>query len=284
MLTIKKDKITETIRTMVMDANYFLDPSVTRSFHDYQKKERSQLARNVLQAIIDNEALARAEHIPLCQDTGIAVVLVEVGNLLHFDYSLEEAIQEGVRQGYHDGFLRKSIVRHPLRRVNTQDNTPAIIHVKLTMGDELKIHFAPKGGGSENMSRLLMLSPSAGEEGIRQFVAQTIVEAGGRPCPPIIVGLGIGGNFEKAALLAKEAIFRPIDDHASDPDDARLEQELLEMINELHVGPMALGGDTTCLAVKVNSHPCHIASLPVAINIQCHAARKSHATLKGESQ
>ena len=284
MLTIKKAKITETIRTMVMDANYFLDPSVTRSFHDYQKKERSQLARNVLQAIIDNETLARTEHIPLCQDTGIAVVFVEVGNLLHFDYALEEAIQEGVRQGYHDGFLRKSIVKHPLRRENTQDNTPAVIHVKLTMGDELKIHFAPKGGGSENMSRLLMLSPSAGEEGIREFVAKAVVEAGGRPCPPIIVGLGIGGNFEKAALLAKEAIFRPIDDHASDPDDARLEQELLDMINALHVGPMALGGDTTCLAVKVNSHPCHIASLPVAINIQCHAARKSHATLKGESQ
>ncbi len=282
MLSIKKDKLISTIKKMVLDANFILDKCVVDSIRSGLEKETSALAKNVLENILENSNIAAKENIPLCQDTGVAVFFLEVGNELFFDYSLEEAINEAVALAYQEGYLRKSMVSHPLRRINTLDNTPSIIHIKLVMGSTLSIHFAPKGGGSENMSALKMMTPASGIEGIKKFVIDTVISAGGKPCPPIIIGIGIGGNFEKSAILAKEAIFRPLEDEAKDPIDNALEKELLSEINKLNIGPMALGGNTTCLAVKVNSYPCHIASMPVAINLQCHSARKSHIRIKGE--
>jgi fumarate hydratase subunit alpha len=209
----------------------------------------------------------------MCQDTGIVVVFVEIGRDLKLIGNLEEAINEGVRQGYEEGYLRKSVVKHSLDRVNTRDNTPAIIYYNLVDGDKLKITIAPKGAGSENQSRLEMLKPSDGYEGVKKMVLDSVLKAGGNPCPPIIVGVGIGGNFEKSAIMAKEALLRPIEDVSDDEIAARLEEELLTEINELNVGPMGFGGLTTALAVKVNTYPCHIACLPVAVNIQCHSSR-----------
>lgn len=284
MKYIAKEKIIEKVREMVMDSAVNLEQTVCEYLKKAFESEPRGLSKNVLGQIIENQDLARKEHIPLCQDTGIAVCFLEVGCELEFDYDLEDALNEGIRQGYTDGYLRKSVVNHPLERKNTLDNTPAIVHLKQTEGDELIIHFAPKGGGSENMSRLGMLTPGEGIEGVKKFVLDTVRLGGGKPCPPLIVGVGIGGNFEKAALIAKEAIFRPLEDEASHPIDKKLEVELLEEINALGVGPMGLGGKTTCLSVKVNSYPCHIASLPVAVNLQCHSARKAHATIKGVSR
>lgn len=284
MVKIAYETIVETVKNMVIGANTTLEKPLTDRLRQGMMNETSSLAKNVLKAILENEQIAKKEAIPLCQDTGIAVVFLEIGRDLLFDYDLEGAIQQGVREGYLAGYLRKSVVKHPLQRVNTSDNTPAIVHFQFNPGDELTIHFAPKGAGSENMSRLAMLTPAEGEEGIIRFVLETIVLAGGKPCPPIIVGIGIGGNFEKSALLAKAALFRPLDDEALDPIDNRLEKEVYQKINALGIGPMALGGETTCLSVKVNSYPCHIASLPVAVNIQCHSARKAHATLRGKSE
>ena len=209
----------------------------------------------------------------MCQDTGITIVFVEIGNEVYIDGDLNKAINDGVALGYTEGYLRKSVVKSPLNRVNTKDNTPAIIHIKFTVGDKLKITVCPKGAGSENMSKVKMLIPADGINGIKNFVKDTIIEAGGRACPPLVVGVGIGGNLEKSALLAKEALTRDIDDEATDLDALKLEKELLKEINELNIGPMGLGGKTTALAVKVNLYPCHIASLPVAVNIQCHASR-----------
>ncbi len=215
----------------------------------------------------------------MCQDTGIVVIFLEIGNQIIFDGDIYDAVNQGVREAYADGFLRKSVVNHPIERKNTKDNTPAIIHTKIIQGDKLKISVAPKGGGSENMSLVKMLIPADGKEGIKKLVLDTIFHSGGKPCPPLVVGIGIGGNLEKAAIIAKEAIFRPINDEAENPFDRELERELLKEINELGVGPMGFGGTTTALAVKVNSYPCHIASLPVAINIQCHAARHKEITI-----
>jgi len=284
MKTINHDVLIQTVRDMVIEAATCLDPLVVNKLAEGKGQETSSLAQNVLKAIIDNAVIAKEEQIPMCQDTGVGVFYLKVGNDLHFSYSLIEAIQEGARQGYQEGWLRKSVVRHPLDRINTLDNSPAIIHTELVMGETLDIHFAPKGAGSENMSRLKMLTPAEGEKGIREFVLETIRLAGGKPCPPIIVGIGIGGNFEMSAYLAKTALMRPLDDEATHPIDNRLEKELLHDINQLGIGPMAFGGKTTCLAVKINSYPCHIASLPVAVNIQCHAARKAHVVLKGVLQ
>ena len=209
----------------------------------------------------------------MCQDTGIVVVFVEIGHELQLIGNLEAAIHEGIRRGYEKGYLRKSVVAHPLHRINTKDNTPAIIHYNFTEGDQLKITIAPKGAGSENVSAISMLKPSDGYEGVKRFVIDTVLKAGGNPCPPIIVGIGIGGNFEKCALLSKQALMREIKDQSQDEIAAKLETELLKEINELNIGPMGFGGVTTALAVKVNTYPCHIASLPVAVNIQCHASR-----------
>lgn len=284
MKYVEKETIIAKVREMVMDSAVNLEKSVCQYLKNAFASETENLSKNILGQILENQDLARKEHIPLCQDTGIAVFFLEVGYQLRFDFDLEEAVNEGVRQGYRDGYLRKSIVNHPIERKNTHDNTPAIIHIKLVEGDELRIHFAPKGGGSENISRLKMLIPGDGVQGIKDFVLETIRLGGGKPCPPLIVGVGIGGNFEKAAILAKEALFRSLEDQAVNPFDRKLETELFSEINALGIGPMGLGGKTTCLAVKVNSFACHMASLPVAVNLQCHSARKAHASLKGVSR
>ena len=237
------------------------------------KKLDNDKAKSILQQIILNDELAFKENIPMCQDTGITIVFVEIGNEVFINGDIYEAINNGVKEGYINGYLRKSVVKSPLNRINTQDNTPAIIHIKHTLGDKLKITVCPKGAGSENMSKVKMLVPADGINGIKKFVIDTIVEAGGRACPPLVVGVGIGGDLEKSALIAKEALTRPIDDESEDLDAKKLEHELFEEINNLDIGPMGLHGKTTCLAVKVNLFPCHIASLPVAVNLQCHASR-----------
>ncbi|MBN2539884.1 MAG: fumarate hydratase [Bacilli bacterium] len=281
MLTIERERVVNNVKEMIIDSTKTLDKSIVDSLFLARENEVNPLAKSVLGKIIENQEIAKEEDIPLCQDTGLVVCFVEVGRDLHFDYDLSEAINEGVSKGYTDGFLRKSIVRHPLNRINTEDNTPAVIHYQFIPGKQLIIHLAPKGGGSENMSTLKMLSPADGKAGIIDFVLKTIREGGGKPCPPLIVGIGIGGNFEYVAELAKKAIFRPIDDVSPIKENRLLEEELLEKINALDVGPMGLGGKTTALAVKVNSAPCHIASLPVAVNLQCHSARKSEVILIG---
>jgi fumarate hydratase subunit alpha len=282
MYTIKRKELVETIKDMFIDSAYHLDDDFVNVLKKSRDDEIKPLAKNVLSRIIENQEIARDDYIPLCQDTGVSVVFLEIGRDLIFDYDIEDAINDGVRRGYMDGYLRKSIVKHPLNRINTLDNTPAIVHYDFIPGHELIIHAAPKGGGSENMSRLTMLTPGDGEQGVIDFVLETVKNAGGKACPPLIVGVGIGGNFEKAALIAKKAIFRKINDHASNQVDRELEEKLLNLINQTDVGPMGLGGATTALAVKVNSYPCHIASLPVAINLQCHSARKSEVTLIGK--
>ena len=282
MYRIERKLIVENVKRMLLESVKTLDKEIIDSFETAANKETNPLAKDILNKIIENHEIAISKDIPLCQDTGVVVCFVEVGRELFFDYDIDDAINAGVSQAYIDGYLRKSIVRHPLNRINTLDNTPAIIHHKIVSGKDLIIHIAPKGGGSENMSALKMLSPADGKEGIINFVLETIKNAGGRPCPPLIVGVGIGGNFEKVALLAKQAIFLPLNSLTLNPFDRDLEIELMEKINQLDVGPMGLGGLTTCIGVKVNSYPCHIASLPVAVNLQCHSARKSEVTLIGK--
>ena len=266
--------ITEAVEKLCMDSNYIIDKKILSKLEEAAKKEESELGREILRQIVENDKIASQEKVPMCQDTGMAVIFLEFGTEVKVDSDIYGAIQEGVRRGYKNGFLRKSIVKHPLERVNTNDNTPAVIHTKLIQGsDRIKITVAPKGGGSENMSTVKMLKPSDGIEGVKKIVLETVSEAGGNPCPPVIVGVGIGGSFEKAALLAKEALLRDVEDESPVAVDAELEKELLKLINNTGIGPMGLGGRTTALAVKVNSHPCHIASLPVAINMNCHASR-----------
>lgn len=281
MYKIDRKTIIESVKSMLLESAKSLDKEILDSFEKAKNEETNPLAKSILNQIIENHDIAQSMDIPLCQDTGLVVVLLEIGRELIFDYDIEQAINVGVSQAYIDGYLRKSVVKHPLNRINTLDNTPAIIHYDFIPGNKLVIHIAPKGGGSENMSALKMLSPADGKEGIIKFVLETIKNAGGKPCPPIIVGLGIGGNFEKSAILAKKAIFRPLNDITENLNDRDLEKELLEEINKLDVGPMGLGGKTTCIGVKINSFPCHIASLPVAINLQCHSARKNEVTLIG---
>lgn len=279
MRKIPKEDFIQNIKTMFMNAAVTLSPLIVNAIKAGRDQETSELPRNIMDRIIQNQEIAKSEGIPLCQDTGVAVVFLEIGNELVLEYDIEEAVNEAVRLAYLEGYLRKSVVRHPIDRVNTTDNTPAIVHIKHVLGDRLIVHIAPKGAGSENMSRLAMLSPSAGRQGIIDFVLETVKLAGGKACPPIILGIGIGGNFEKVALIAKEALFRELDDEAANPIDRELERSLFESVNALDIGPMGLGGKTTCLAVKVNSYPCHIASLPVAVNIQCHSARKNTIVL-----
>ena len=279
MRKIELAEVTAKIKDMFIDACENIPENVLCTLKSAEKREESPLGREVIGKIVENDLLARDKRLPICQDTGVAVVMLTIGSEVVFEGDIYEAVNEGVRQAYTEGYLRKSVVRHPLDRVNTKDNTPAIVHVKIVPGDSFRIDVAPKGGGSENMSVLKMLIPADGVEGIKKLVLDTVYNAGGKPCPPVIVGLGIGGNFEKCALMAKEALFREIDDHSPDPIARKLEDELLEEINRLGVGPMGFGGTVTCLAVKVNTYPCHIASLPVAINIQCHAARHKTCTL-----
>lgn len=279
MRKIELADVTAKIKDMFIDACECIPENVLNTIKQAAAEEQSPLGREVLGKIVENDLLAADKHLPLCQDTGVAVVMLTIGSEVVFEGDIYEAVNEGVRQAYTQGYLRKSVVRHPLDRVNTKDNTPAIVHIKVVPGDTFRIDVAPKGGGSENMSTVKMLIPADGEAGIKKLVLDTVFNAGGKPCPPVIVGIGIGGNFEKCALLAKEALFREIDDHSSDPIARRLEDELLEEINKLGIGPMGFGGTRTCLAVKVNVYPCHIASLPVAINVQCHAARHKSCIL-----
>lgn len=279
MRKIELAEVTAKIKEMFIDACENIPENVLATLKCAVAEEQSPLGKEVLEKIVENDLLARDKRLPICQDTGVAVVMLTIGSEVIFDGDIYEAVNEGVRQAYTEGYLRKSVVRHPLDRVNTKDNTPAIVHVRIVPGDIFRIDVAPKGGGSENMSVVKMLIPADGVEGIKKLVLDTVFNAGGKPCPPIIVGLGIGGNFEKCAMMAKEALFREIDDKSTDPIAQKLEEELLEEINKLGVGPMGFGGTVTCLAVKVNTYPCHIASLPVAINIQCHAARHKSCNL-----
>lgn len=273
MREIKVKDLSLKIEEMLLDACENIPNNILDALRKAVNDEESPLGKEVITKIIENDELAKNKHLSICQDTGVVVCFLEVGYDVHFDGDVYEAINEGVANAYTKGYLRKSVVKHPLDRINTKNNTPAITHIKLVTGDKVKIHVAPKGGGSENMSLVKMLIPADGVEGIKKLVLDTVFNGGGKPCPPIIVGLGIGGNLEKSALLAKEALMREIDDVNDDPILANLEKELLDEINKLGVGPMGFGGKVTCLAVKINAYPCHIASLPVAINIQCHASR-----------
>lgn len=273
MREIDLNIITENVREMILEAACELEAGILEKLKEAVKNEESPLGKSVLRNIESNAELASKKRIPMCQDTGMVVVFLEIGSEVIFRGDLEEAVNEGVRRAYTEGYLRKSVVRHPLERLNTRDNTPAIIHTRIVSGDSIKISLAPKGAGSENVSFVKILPPGEGEEGIKKTVVEAVLKAGGKPCPPIIVGVGIGGNLEKAALLAKEALLRDIDDEAEHPLDRKLERELLEEINKTGIGPMGFGGTVTALTVKVNSYPCHIASLPVAVNFQCHAAR-----------
>lgn len=272
MKTITTIEITNEVKRLCIEAANIIEDDVLNEIRKASKNECG-LAKSILEQIIENDELAKNENIPLCQDTGITVVFVELGNQVFIDGDINEAINEGVRLGYTEGYLRKSVVKSPINRINTKDNTPAIIHIKLVVGDNLKITVCPKGAGSENMSKVKMLLPAEGIKGIEDFVVNTIKEAGGRACPPLIVGVGIGGDLEKCALLAKEALLRDINDSSNDEDAKILEDDLLNKINSTNIGPMGLGGNITAFKVKVNLYPCHIASLPVAVNIQCHASR-----------
>jgi fumarate hydratase subunit alpha len=273
MKRIETRDIIEKVKDACMSANFDLGDDVLTAFEKVRSTEESPVGKEILEQLIENAKIAKEEKIALCQDTGFAVFFVELGDEVKIHGgNLVEAINEGVRQGYQEGYLRKSIC-HPFTRKNTGDNTPAIVHVDLVPGDQLKIVIAPKGGGSENMSRVTMLKPSDGIEGIKNFVVERVRESGANPCPPLVIGVGIGGTFEKAALIAKKALLRPVGSTNPDPELDVLEQELLEEINNLGVGPQGLGGRTTALAVHVKMHPCHIASLPVAVNINCHASR-----------
>ena len=273
-------KVTDEVERMCIEGNYFIGKEVLDKIKVAYAKEESEVGTKILGQIIVNDEIAANEQVPMCQDTGIVVVFLEIGTEVKIPGDIYEAVNEGIRRGYEKGYLRKSVVKDPLDRVNTKDNSPAVIHTTLVPGsDKVKIIVAPKGGGSENMSVLRMLKPSDGIEGIKKLVIETIKNAGGNPCPPIIVGIGIGGNFEKCAILAKEALMRDINDKSSSPINAKLEEELLELINKTGVGPLGLGGRTTALAVKVETYPCHIAALPVAINLNCHAARHKEVEL-----
>jgi fumarate hydratase subunit alpha len=272
--------ISEQVAKMCIDANYHIGQDVIQAMQNGLSKEESPTAKAILEQLLENARIADEGEFPICQDTGFSVFFVEMGQDVHVDgRGLNEAIAEGVRKGYKDGFLRKSILADPLRRQNTGDNTPPIIWTDIVPGDKIKITMAPKGGGSENMSEVCMLTPADGAEGVKNFVIDKVRRSGGNPCPPIVVGVGIGGTFEKVAWLAKKSLLRPVGDRHPDPFYAAMEEELLERVNKLGIGPQGLGGRITALDVHVEVYPCHIASLPAAVNIQCHAARHKEIVL-----
>jgi fumarate hydratase subunit alpha len=274
MREINVSEIITAVRKLCIDANYYLSEDIKQKLEEAYKEEDWSIAKDILEKILTNAGIAKNENMPMCQDTGMTCVFIELGQDVHIvGGSFQDAINEGVRQGYADGYLRKSVVKDPLNRVNTGDNTPAIINYDIVPGDKLKITVSPKGFGSENMSQLKMLKPSDGIEGVKNFVIQTVKEAGPNPCPPIIVGVGIGGTFEKSAAIAKKSLLRPVDKRNSNPFYAELEQELLDKINSLGIGPQGFGGKTTALCVNIETYPTHIAGLPVAVNISCHATR-----------
>lgn len=279
MREINASKITETVKKMCIDANYYLSEDIRRRFKEAKARETFPVAQNIIDILMKNSDIAANENMPMCQDTGMAVVFLEIGQEVHVTGgSIEDAINEGVRQGYEEGYLRKSVVGDPINgRVNTKDNTPAIIHYSVVPGDDFKITVAPKGFGSENMSQLKMLKPSDGIQGVKDFILKVVREAGPNACPPLVVGIGIGGTFEKAAYLAKKSLLRSTDIRSSDPFYAKLEAELFDEINNLGIGPQGFGGRTTALAVNIEVYPTHIAGLPVAVNINCHATRHVEA-------
>ncbi len=271
---IDVSQITETVKEMCIQANHFLSEDMDIALKKATEKEESDLGKKVLNQLQDNLKIAAEEMIPICQDTGMAVIFMEIGQDVHFEGgNIEDAINEGVRQGYVDGYLRKSVVKDPIYRENTKDNTPAVIHYDMVPGDQVKITFAPKGFGSENMSRVFMLKPADGIEGVKDAILTAVKDAGPNACPPMVVGVGVGGTFEKCALLAKKALTREVGSHSSIDYVAELEKEMLDRINALGIGPGGLGGVTTALAVNINTYPTHIAGLPVAINICCHVNR-----------
>lgn len=274
MRTIDVKEITENIREMCIEANYVLSEDMSEAMCTAAGQERSPLGRQILGQLQTNLRIAKEDRIPICQDTGMAVIFMEIGQDVHFEGGgLEEAVNEGVRRGYADGYLRKSVVADPLYRENTKDNTPAIIHYDIVPGEQVKITVAPKGFGSENMSRVFMLKPADGIEGVKKAVLTAVKDAGPNACPPMVVGVGIGGTFEKCALMAKQALARPISERSQIPYVRELEAELLERINKSGIGPGGLGGSVTALAVNINTYPTHIAGLPVAVNICCHVNR-----------
>ncbi len=274
MRTIHVSTITENIKEMCIEANHFLSPDMEKALKQATVYEEAPLGRQILQQLEENLQIAGEDMIPICQDTGMAVIFMEIGQDVHFDGGcLEDAINEGVRQGYVEGYLRKSVVKDPLIRENTKDNTPAIIHYEMVSGEEVKITVAPKGFGSENMSRVFMLKPADGMEGVKEAVLTAVKDAGPNACPPMVVGVGIGGTFEKCALMAKKALTRPVNERSSIPYVKEMEEELLQKINYSGIGPGGLGGTTTALAVNILTYPTHIAGLPVAINICCHVNR-----------
>ena len=267
-------EITSQIKEMCIEANHFLSKDMEQAIRKAEEQEESGLAKQILEQLCENMKIAGEEMIPICQDTGMTVVFLEIGQNVHFiDGFLEDAVNEGVRQGYDEGFLRKSVVLHPLERINTNDNTPAIIHYSLVRGNQVRITVAPKGFGSENMSKIFMLKPSDGIEGVKQSVISAVKDAGPNACPPIVVGVGIGGTFERCAFLSKKALLRNLENKTEDPLIKKLETELLDEINQLGIGPGGLGGKTTALAVNIETSPTHIAGLPVAVNICCHVNR-----------
>lgn len=280
MKEIHVSEITKAVRNLCIEANYFLSEDIKQKLEEACNKEDWPFAKEILEKILENADIAKKENMPICQDTGMTCVFIEMGQDVHIvGGSLENAINEGVRQGYIDGYLRKSVVKDPLNRINTKDNTPAIINYEIVTGDELKITVSPKGFGSENMSKIKMLKPSDGIKGVKEFIIEAVKEAGPNPCPPIIVGVGIGGNFEKAAIMAKKSLLRPINERNSNPFYKELEEELLEKINSLGIGPQGFGGRTTALAVNIETYPTHIAGLPVAVNISCHVTRHKEIKL-----
>lgn len=280
MRTIDASKITEVVKNMVIEANYFLPKDVMESLKKARENDDWKLSQDILDKIIENAEVASNERVPMCQDTGMSVIFVKMGQEVVIENGfIEDAINEGVRQGYQEGYLRKSVVKDPLDRVNTMDNTPAVVNYEIVPGDKLTLMVAAKGFGSENMSRLKMLKPSEGLQGVKDFVLETVELAGPNPCPPIVVGVGIGGTFEKVSLIAKKALMRDLDKYNDNPYYADLEKELLEEINALGIGPQGFGGKTTALKVAIEYYPTHIAGLPVAVNINCHATRHKEVIL-----
>lgn len=273
MREINAELITQSVKKLCIESNCHLSKDIKDRITDFCNKETWPQAKEILERIVENYEIADEKNQPVCQDTGVACVFLKIGQDVHVNGDITEAVNEGVRQGYTEGYLRKSVVRDPLDRVNTGDNTPAMIYFELVPGDKIEITVAPKGFGSENMSKIAMLRPSDGLEGVKSFVRRAVEEAGPNPCPPIVVGVGIGGTFDKAAYLAKKALLRPVDQRNEDAFYANLEQELLEEVNALGIGPQGFGGKTTALAVNIEKFPTHIAGLPVAVNINCHVTR-----------
>ena len=274
MREIHISKIIDTVKELCIEANYYLSNDVKEALNNAKENETWPLAENILDQIILNSDIAKNENMPICQDTGMACIFIDIGQDVHIVGGLlDDAINEGVRRGYEEGFLRKSVVKDPINRINTKDNTPAIIYYNMVAGDKIKITVAPKGFGSENMSRIKMLKPSDGLQGVKDFIIETVKLAGPNPCPPIVIGVGIGGTFDKAAYLAKKALIRPLDKRNEDKFYSDLEEELLANINKLGIGPQGFGGKTTALGLNIETYPTHIAGLPVAVNINCHATR-----------